>query len=151
MILRDAAQSCLDDVVVACETAAERYHDSARRLTDPDWARLFAVRGAQLERMAAQLGADLRTLDDLPSDPDPEREVLHGFAERLRTALSGDPRGAVVEQRRSDERELLETVERARSEDLPQAVRAHLQRVAELARHMLGQLEALQHGGPSRQ
>ncbi|HEM45963.1 MAG TPA: hypothetical protein ENO23_02855 [Alphaproteobacteria bacterium] len=143
MILRDDSQAALDDVIVECETVAERYRDSAQRIDDEQWARLFAVRGAQLERLAEQLGADLRALDDLPSDPDPEREALHGLAERLRAVLAGGERAAVLSARRDDERTLLETIARARKQKLAPSVLAHLQRGAELARHMLAQLERL--------
>ena len=144
MMLRDAAQSALNDVIVQCDAVAERYRNSAQRVDAPRWSQLFAVRGAQLERMAAQLGADLRTLDDLPSDADPERELLHGLLERLREAFTGEGGEALLRERGDDERALLDTIDGARRQSLPQPVDAHLAHAADLARQMLGRLGNLQ-------
>ena len=112
-LLRNALQTALHDVVLACGEAADGHEAAAEILAGHPLAEVLRQLADERRELAGRLGERLRELDDLPPEPDADLETVRELATRVRAALSPDQRQTVLEERRAAEAHLLETIEQA--------------------------------------
>ncbi len=87
MFLTDQKEAALNAVLVALQHAADHYAQSVELLENQPASDFFA-RLLHLRRSAAvQVTEILRSLDFLPTDPDPDRLSLSELATRVKAAL----------------------------------------------------------------
>jgi uncharacterized protein (TIGR02284 family) len=117
-ILREQREIRLNAVIEAAVEAADHYEEEAERVGEERIARLFADLGCRRREMSETLGDHIRRLGDLPLEPDPEAELLHEVASRIRTATE-DPRRVLLEERIEAEDDLKMRINAALKTDLP--------------------------------
>lgn len=143
-MIRDERQAALDEVIVALQNEADHARDAADRLADDDQlAELLRSNASRYDAFAERLKLDMQSLDDLPSEPDQEAEILEGLFSRIHAALSGDARAAVVQERIDRLAQLLESLQAALRSDPPQAIAEHLQAAARYVQTANDRLRAL--------
>ena len=141
-MLRSELQSALNDVVVACDEAADGHEHAAAFLEaqDGEAVRLLRALAEQRRAAATELGDQLRALGDLPKAPDTEFETIHDLIARVKAALSADERQAVLEDRAQAEATIEQAVSAALRMPLPDRCRellAQLQEETRLAQQRL--------------
>jgi len=104
-------QVAVRDVILRLLEASDHYDHGANALSDPDLAKRFAARGRECNDTAESLKPHIHRLGELPSQPDPEREVLDhilnrianiGVDERSRFAKELGDRESAIEQAAGD-------------------------------------------------
>lgn len=129
MLLRDDRQMALNAVETLCFETADAYAAAAARADQPEVARLFAGLAAQRKQLAAELAAHIRALDDLPQQPDPDREAMGQVLSGIKALLSGDAHAALIDERMQAEDKLAAAVHDALLQELPSETRAMLERL----------------------
>lgn len=120
-MLRSDWEVALDEVIVACEEAAEGHAEGARHPSAESEIGAFLTELARQRRQqAAVLEERLRALGKLPRTPDRDSETIRHLIERVREAVSRDGARVLLDERARDEARLLERVEAALArDDLP--------------------------------
>lgn len=120
-MLRSDWEVALDEVIVACEEAADGHADGARHPSaEGEIGAFLAGLARQRRQQAAALEERLRSLGKLPRTPDRDSETFRHLIERVREAVAQDSAHVLLEERARDEARLLERVEAALArEDLP--------------------------------
>ncbi|WP_193222281.1 DUF2383 domain-containing protein [Alkalilimnicola sp. S0819] len=126
---REDKQVALDELIVACREAADRYRYDAQLLGESAIAELFLRLAEERQGWAERLERRLRELGDMPSVPDPEWEVLQNWKERLRAGLGGSAPEALLAAREEGEKALAQALSQALQQDLAPAAREDLQRM----------------------
>lgn len=140
MLLRDERQMALSAVETLCFETADSYANAARRTDDGSLVARFETLAAQRRELAADLAAHIRALDDLPQQPDPDREAFQNVVSSVMALLSGDARAALIDERIQGEEALTKAAREALQHELPPDTQAMLQRLlahAESARNAL--------------
>ncbi len=106
MLLRDERQMAVSAVETLCLETADHYAAAARRTDDAGLAQLFDTLAQQRRQLAAELAAQIRALDDLPQQPDPDREAVEEVFSGIKAFLSGDARAVLVGERERAEEDL---------------------------------------------
>jgi uncharacterized protein (TIGR02284 family) len=141
-MLRNELQTAINDVVVACEEAADGHEHAAEFLEQQDGepVRLLRALAEQRRAAATEIGDQLRELGDLPKAPDTEAETVHDLIARIKAALSADERQAVLEDRAQAEAVIEQAVSAALRMAVPDRCRellAQLQEETKLAQQRL--------------
>lgn len=120
-MLRSDWEVALDEVIVACEEAAEGHEEGARHPSAAGGIGAFLAELARQRRQqAALLEERLRALGKLPRTPDRDSETVRHLIERVREAISSDSTRVLLDERARDEARLLERIEAALArDDLP--------------------------------
>ncbi|MDX1711728.1 MAG: hypothetical protein R3316_11400 [Rhodovibrionaceae bacterium] len=142
-MLRDDKDVALDEVFEAGAVVVDGYRQAAELSESDDSRSAFERLAARRQATLDDLRARLLENDQLPADPDPEREALGLFIERVRALLSPEPSATVVEDRKAEERKLKHTVEKALGFDHSPDVAAKLNALSEEAEAALEELESL--------
>lgn len=140
MLLRDERQMALSAVETLCFETADSYANAAKRTDDQALATRFETLAAQRRGLAADLAAHIRALDDLPQQPDPDREAFQNVVSSVMALLSGDVRTTLIDERIQGEEALTKAVREALQHALPPDTQSMLQRLlahAESARNAL--------------
>lgn len=145
-MLRSELQSAINDVVVACEEAADGHEHAATFLEAQGGEALRLLRALAEQRRAAatELGDQLRELGDLPTAPDTELETLHDLVARVKAALSADERQVVLEDRAQAEAAIEQAARAALRMQLPDRCRELLAQLHEETRLAQQRLVACQ-------
>jgi uncharacterized protein (TIGR02284 family) len=145
-LLRNALQTALHDVVLACGEAADGHEAAAELLEGDPLAHVLRELAAERRAFAGQLGERLRELDDLPPEPDADLETVRELATWVKAALTGDQRHTVLLERKAAETHLQSTAEQALIQaDLSPETRPLLEQIradAQAAHHRLAALAA---------
>lgn len=129
MLLRDDRQMALNAVETLCFETADAYAAAAPRTDQPEVARLFDGLAARRNQLAAELAAHIRALDDLPQQPDPDREAMGRVLSGIKALLSGDAHAALIDERMQAEDKLAAAAHDALQQELPSETRAMLERL----------------------
>lgn len=119
-MLRDDRQVFLNDLIVANRETTAAYEQTLEHLGDGDAAETCRSQLASCRDMIARLEVDLRSLDDLPGEPDAERELLRAAGRQVMSALSPRPDWEVlVEALIEHEQKVADLCRSADAPDLP--------------------------------
>lgn len=144
-MLRNDIQVALHDLLEALMAVAHLYANDAEALGEDPLAGYCRKLALRREQLAAGVAAELRRRDDLPSEPDPDRETLARLGKRLRSLLSQDEREVVVAERLEAELGIERLARRAAELVAEPASRQLLEEIrydAEEARRRLGSFPA---------
>ncbi|HEY0844683.1 MAG TPA: DUF2383 domain-containing protein [Noviherbaspirillum sp.] len=129
MLLRDDRQMAISAVETLCFETADAYAAAASQTGTPPLAQLFDALAGQRRQLAAELAAHIRALDDLPQQPDPDREALGQVLSGLKALLSGDADGSLIHERLQGEDKLAAALRDALQHPLPPETHAMLDRI----------------------
>ena len=141
-MLRDERQAALNDLLVAIEDAADGHEDAATQCGDAAVAAQLRALAAERAGMAREVEDTVRRLGDLPRQADRDLESARRLITRVVTALSGDERRALLDQRAEAERELLRHVDAALATGMPQDIAATLETFRARIETAIRELEA---------
>ena len=143
-LLRNALQTALHDVVLACGEAADGHEAAAELLAGDPLADVLRRLAQERRELAGRLGERLRELDDLPPEPDADLETVRELATWVKAALTGDQRHTVLHERKAAEAHLEATAEQALAQpDLAPDTRALLEQIRTEAHAAQQRLAAL--------
>lgn len=141
MLLRDERQMSVNAVEKLCFETADHYEAAASELGDERLSGIFTGLAAERQRLAADLAVQIHAIDDLPQQPDPDREAIAHMLSGIKALLSGDQRASLLADCERGEEALISAVHAALRQDLPEEMHAVLRRVlahAESAQRELG-------------
>lgn len=108
MLLRNEQQLALNQVETLCIETADRYAAAAGHSDDEALSRLFGELSRQRREFALQLAEHIRALDDLPQQPDPDREAVGELLTSIKAFFSGDQRDTLIDESKKLELDLAE-------------------------------------------
>ena len=129
MLLRDERQMSVNAVEKLCFETADHYEAAASELGDDRLAGVFTALAGERQNLAAELAVQIRAIDDLPQQPDPDREAISHMLAGIKALLSGDLRASLVADCERGEEALVSAVHAALRQDLPEEMHAVLRRV----------------------
>jgi uncharacterized protein (TIGR02284 family) len=129
MLLRDERQMSVNAVERLCFETADHYEAAASELGDDRLAQVFSALAVERQRLAADLAVQIRTMDDLPQQPDPDREAISHMLAGIKALLSRDMRGSVVADCEHGEEALVLAVQAALRQKLPPDMHSVLRRI----------------------
>lgn len=141
MLLRNETQMALSQVETLCFEAADRAAAAVVR-SGGELARLFDVLAQQHREFAEELAGHIRALDDLPQQPDPDRETIDEMLSSIKALLSGDAQQTLIDECIRIEQALLDAATAALHANVPAAAQSVLQRIASHAEQALRDLSA---------
>lgn len=141
MLLRDETQTALNQVERLCLTSADDYEAAAGRADDTLLAARLDEMARRRRALARDLAPHIRALDDLPQQPDPDREAFDHLFTGLKAMFSQDSDGALLEHCLRADTELQQAIEAALREPVRAETRSllesMLQRVHQSCRALL--------------
>ena len=144
MLLRNEQQLALNRVETLCIETADHYAAAADQVDDPMLSDLFGDLARQRREFAMALAAHIRALDDLPQQPDPDRETIDDLLTSIKAFLSGDQRDTLIDERKKLEYALVEAIQTGLQQALPEDTKILLRQLLSQVETALGQLEAAQ-------
>jgi hypothetical protein len=141
-VIRDERQARLNDLLVACKSSAEDYEQAAELAESAALAQFFRATADYRWGLADVLAAQVRNLDDLPREPDPDRQLLDHALTRLKTALHLAGDRDLAAERREDDLGLLDAARSTAELDLPAPAG---EAVGTVVAHVQATLDALSH------
>jgi uncharacterized protein (TIGR02284 family) len=141
MLLRDERQMSVNAVEKLCFETADHYDAAASELGQDRLSTVFTALAEERRQLAAALAVHIRALDDLPQQPDPDREAISHMLSGIKALLSGDMRASLVADCERGEESLSSAVNAALRQELPEDMREVLRRIlahAEAAQRELG-------------
>lgn len=127
MFLRDPVETALNEVLVACEAAANEHAYAAGLLRRGPCANLLHQAAARRQEAATALMEEVRRLGDLPRTPDRDRESLHESYLQVKAALAGDEAQVLGKDRAAAESRLRDLCDAALETDLPLRARKRIE------------------------
>ncbi|MBU2885525.1 hypothetical protein KO507_07100 [Gilvimarinus agarilyticus] len=109
-LLRSDRQVALQQLHIALLENADHYRDAAVFVSDTSAESCFEQLAAERESLARDFAAEIRSTEDLPSVPDPEREEGEQFINHLSGLFAADETGKVVAQRLQAEQQLAQMI-----------------------------------------
>ena len=103
----------LNELLVACRESADHYQDAIKLVEQPEIATTFQSVANQRKLFCNRLEEAIRELGDLPSVPDPDKEVGEMIIHHLGAALSVDYTNDVLTQRITAEEHIMELIRNA--------------------------------------
>lgn len=140
MLLRDDRQMAISDIEAQCIETADQFAAAAERTEDTALKTLFAELASQRRQLAGDLAEHIRALGDLPQAPDPDKEQFDGFMSTVKSLLSGDERGTLIDERLAGEAQLEQFLDVAQRLDPSSALADMLDRIrnsVQMTRHRL--------------
>ncbi len=129
MLLRDERQMSVNAVEKLCFETADHFDAAASGLGQDKLSQVFSSLAEERRQLAAELAVHIRALDDLPQQPDPDRETMSHMLAGIKGLLSGDMRASMVADCERGEESLASAVHAALRQDLPDEMRETLQRI----------------------
>lgn len=129
MLMRDADQILLNEIHVLCVEAADHYRAAASNHFAPDMEPAFLEAATAYEKFAADLAVYIRTHDDQPRLPDPDKETLGILFTSLKTKLASDERQTLIEDQVKVEQKLRDAVTTALQSISAPEIRPLLERI----------------------
>jgi hypothetical protein len=127
MFLRDPVETALNEVLVACEAAAEEHAYAAGLLGQGPCADLLHQASVRRREAATVLMEEIRRLGDLPRTPDRDRESLHEGYLQVKAALAGDEARVLGRDRAAAESRLRDLCNAALETNLPPRARKRIE------------------------
>jgi uncharacterized protein (TIGR02284 family) len=129
MLLRDERQMSVNAVEKLCFETADHYDAAASGLGEDRLSTVFANLAEERRSLAAELAVQIHALDDLPQQPDPDREAISNMLSGIKALLSGDMRASLVADCERGEESLATAVHAALRQDLPEDMLDVLRRI----------------------
>lgn len=137
-------QVAVRDVILRLLEASDYYDHGAHALSDPDLAKRFAARGRECSETAEGLKPHIHRLGELPSQPDPEREVLDHILNRIAN-IGLDERSRFAKELGEREAAIQHAARDALLQPLPEDTLHELKRIHAVARERAAELARLLH------
>ena len=141
MLLRNEQQLALNQVERVCIATADQYATAAASSEDEALSRLFDELARQRTELAAELADHVRALDDLPQQPDPDRETVNHLITSIKAFFSEDERDTLIKERKKLELNLAEAAQAALQQALPEKTKLFLQQLLSHVDATLRQLD----------
>ena len=135
-------QVAVRDVILRLLEASGYYEHGANALSDPDLAMRFAARGRECNVTAEGLEPHIHRLGELPSQPDPEREVLDHILHRIAN-IGVDERSRFAKELSARESAIGQAAGDALRQPLPEDTLHELKRIQAAARERAAELARL--------
>jgi len=103
----------LNELLVACRESVDHYQDAIKLVEQHEIATTFQSVANQRKLFCNRLEEAIRELGDLPSVPDPDKEVGEMIIHHLGAALSVDYTNDVLTQRITAEEHIMELIRNA--------------------------------------
>ncbi|OWW19310.1 hypothetical protein AYR66_07145 [Noviherbaspirillum denitrificans] len=126
-----------------CFETAGHYEAAASELGEDHLAHVFSALADERQRLAGDLAVQIRALDDLPQQPDPDREAMSHMLSGIKALLSRDMRGTLVADCERGEEALLSALHAALRQDLPEEMQEVLRRILAHAESAQRELSAI--------
>jgi uncharacterized protein (TIGR02284 family) len=120
MLLRNNMQMALNQVETLCIESADHYATAAGQTENTELTQLFSELAQQRKEIAADLAMQIRALDDLPQQPDPDKEAVEHLLTGIKMFFSGDERSILIDEREQFEQNIMQAVHAAMRESLPE-------------------------------
>lgn len=143
MLLRDERQMSVNAVEKLCFETADHYEAAASELGGDQLAAVFTALADERQQLAAELAVQIRAIDDLPQQPDPDREAIAHMLAGIKALLSGDMRKSLVADCERGEEALVSAIHAALRQDLPAEMHAVLERILAHAERAQRELAAM--------
>lgn len=141
-MLRSEQQAALDDAIVTCLYAADRYRSAARRAHDRHLSEFFATLAHERTEFAQKLTDALVGIGSLPSQPDPDKETLDEIITRIKMTFAADERSLLLEECKHVEQQIAAAASKAVQNDQQESTRQILECVIDAARRTQERLES---------
>lgn len=105
----------LNELLVACRESVDHYQDAAELVEHATIAQQFRSIANQRKLFIDRLETEIRTLGDLPSVPDPDKETGEMIIHHLGAALTDDYASELLAQRITAEQKIKELIISART------------------------------------
>lgn len=113
MLIKNDKQVACDQVNQLLRLSADQYDDASNRVADSALSGWFAELAAQRRQFSEQLEDQIRQAGELPSRPDPDKELVTNLLVGLKEAFFTDHLAHELQQRDVLEAELGEAVRQA--------------------------------------
>lgn len=143
MLLRNEQQVALNQVETLCIETADRYAAAADATDDHALSSLFGELAQQRRKFAVELADHIRALDDLPQQPDPDRETVDELLTSIKAFFSGDQRDTLIDERKKAEQELAEAAHAGLRQSLPDETKMLLKQLLSHVDTALERLDAV--------
>ncbi|ADE14735.1 conserved hypothetical protein [Nitrosococcus halophilus Nc 4] len=127
----DDREVALDEVILKCKDIARDYKKVLSLTDDLLLVHLFEELAEQRKNWVARLESHIRKLGGLPSDIDPEKQILEEIITHTKVALSDDERNILLNDRQKEEEELKTLVQLALRQEIPEETRLLLRQIEE--------------------
>lgn len=121
-ILSDT-EVALNELLVACRESVDHYQDATQLVDQSKIAESFRDIANHRKLFFRRLSSAIRDLGDLPSVPDPDKEVGEMIIHHVGAALSADYSNEVLKQRITAEENIKELIDKTRATDIDETVR----------------------------
>lgn len=142
-MLIDDPQVAINEIIVACQKAADHYANGADLVHDESIKQLFVSLGAQRRTAAERLSEIMRDLGSLPREADIEQEQLQMLWSHLMSALSGTDSEALLNEMIDHESEVRSAAENALGLELEQNMGHIVQHIQKESSAALQQLREI--------
>lgn len=142
MLLRNEQQLALNQVETLCIETADRYAAAANTADDQILSQLFDELARQRQEFSARLADHIRAIDDLPQQPDPDRETVDELLTGIKAFFSGDQRDTLIDESKKLEHALADAIQAGLQQPLPEEAKALLTKLLSHVDTTLGRLDA---------
>jgi hypothetical protein len=129
MLTRDTEQIQLNEIHALCIEAADHYQAALARECVADMEVIYAEAACVHQKFAAEIAACIRSQDDQPKLPDPDREALELFFTSIKARLATSERKALINDQIKVEEKLCTSIKTALQGKLPLEVKSLLERL----------------------
>lgn len=145
-IIRTEKQTALQDLLVALQETADMFRDTADYVDEPSLSQELESIASDREGFLPSLRKLLLENEDLPSEPDRERETAKKLLSRLFAAVDSNSVGEILFEREKEEGHVKEALAQCRKigldeeyGELLQGVDEHISRTHEKLQKFLAQ------------
>lgn len=140
-MIRTEKQTALQDLLVALQETADMFRDTADYVDEQSLSRELESIAGEREGFLPSLRKLLRDNEDLPSEPDRERETAKKLLSRLFAAVDSNSTGEILMEREKEEDHVKQALTQCRKIGLEEECGDFLQ---DIDKHMIGTHEKLQ-------
>lgn len=137
MLTRDKEQILLNEIHALCIEAADHYQAALSEECVADMKVIYEEAACERQKFAAALAICIRTKDDQPKFPDPDKETLELFFTSLKARLTTSERKTLLDDQAKLEEKLRTAVEASLQTKLPLETRSLLEQLLAKAEAML--------------
>lgn len=129
MLTRDKEQILLNEIHTLCIEAADHYQSAISKECVGDMKAIFLEAAQERQSFAAELATYIRSQDDQPRLPDPDREALALFFTSIKARLANSERQTLIEDLARVEEKLGSAIETSLQSNVPPDLRTILERL----------------------
>ena len=141
-ILSDS-EVVLNELLVACRESVDHYQDSIDTIKDTDIAVHFRSISDRRKLFLIRLTVAIRELGDLPSVPDPDKEVGEMIINHLGASLSADDTEYIVAHRIKTDKHIQSLIDNAKEIEMEKPHRSLVQDLSQHIEETIKELSSL--------